>query len=560
MITNIYFLIAVAFAAGGLASFAFMSRRQGALQSALAVLRVEANAASARLLEVEGECAALKVAIEESQRRHQDSLVSVAGERERALGTLVTVQERAEKLQESLTFAESERGQLQQERAQLIAEHEGATRRAQESEMRLREATELIKTLQAAERQQATRIAELMATDGSLRSELESRSRQLAEQRQWVEEQKLMLEQQFKAMMSQMMEEKSSAFSEFNKKELQSIIEPFKGQLGEFRQRVDHIFQNDTQDRSKLREEIRSLTSFNQTVSKQTLDLTNALTINTKATGNWGETILKRILEDSGLVEGRNYRLQPSITGSEENRQRPDAIIYLPELRQVIVDAKVSNKAWKEYCSATDEIERKEHFRAHVESLRMHIRTLAERNYSGSPELQTVDFVLMFVPVEPALLEVLAFDESLYTDAYQKKVVLVTPTTLMAVVKLIEGIWVVQKRKDSAEKVFEAGRKLYEKLVNFAETFEEIGRSIERMQVQYVKARGQLAKGKGSAIDLAEGMCELGVVPSRGKVLPESLTSLVIPEEQAVDKPADAPTTSSAETAAIKLPEQVLQH
>jgi DNA recombination protein RmuC len=323
---------------------------------------------------------------------------------------------------------------------------------------------------------------------------------------------------------ARLLEERGRAFTEVNRLELDKLVGPFKEQLGEFRQRIETIHTSETGDRSRLHQQIQHLTQLNQSVSKAAEGLTNALTIRSKATGDWGETILRRILEDSGLREDREYRLQHAIHGADGERQQPDAVIFLPEQRHVVIDSKVSNKAWKDYCDSGDDAQRAQHLALHLASLRAHIRGLAARDYTRSPDLKAVEFVLMFVPVEAALLAALAADETLYSDAYRSKIVLVTPSTLMAVVKLVEGMWVFQKSSESAEEIAAAGRKLYEKLFSFSQSFLEVGESLARTQAVYDKARGQLATGKGNAIRLAEQMRELGVNPGPGKLLPRELT------------------------------------
>ena len=221
--------------------------------------------------------------------------------------------------------------------------------------------------------------------------------------------------------------------------------------------------------------------------------------------------------------EGREYSLQHSIQGEDGERLQPDAVVFLPENRQVIVDSKVSNKAWKDYCAAADETTRAMHLAAHLASLRAHIRGLSAKKYEASPDLHTVDFVLMFVPVEGALLTAFQHDDTLYTDAYRSKIILVTPSTLMAVLKLVEGMWQFQKRKESADKIADAGKRLYEKLTTFANTFLEVGEAIEKAHGTFEKAKGQLSTGRGNAIRIAQQMVELGVAPATGKVLPAEL-------------------------------------
>ena len=361
----------------------------------------------------------------------------------------------------------------------------------------------------------------------------------IEEQKDWLEQQSAHFREQVLGAAMKLMEERGSAFTETNKKEVDAIIAPFKEQLAEFRRRVDHIYAADNHDRGELKAQIQQLTQLNNTISDQAQRLTNALTITTKATGNWGETILKRILEESGLREGREYQLQFSMSGSEGDLQQPDAVVFLPENRQLVIDSKVSNKAWTDYCHETQEERRAQRLADHLGSLRAHIKSLAGKDYAGSPQLTSVDFVLMFVPVEAALLTALASDNALYSDAFRSKVVLVCPSTLMAVVKLVEGMWTLQKRKESADEIAESGRKLYEKLSGFAGTFLEIGDSIQKTQEQFDKAKGQLSTGKGNAIGLAQKMLELGVSPKTGKSMPAALLQMGQGEDPASPRAED---------------------
>lgn len=468
---------------------------------------------------------------EASNNASTGEIARLTGDRERATGLLAKAEERLRQVEDRLAHHERTVLEIGQEKTRLEAEAESIRAQRSEAARKVEALEKKLEEQETASKALADRYATVMAENGALRIEVNSREQRLAEQKVWVEERTRAMEQQISSVAAKMLEEKSRAFTEINRNEMDQLIKPFKDQLGEFRRRVDDIYQADTKERSELREQIRGLTQLNQTVSKQALDLANALTISTKSTGNWGETVLRRILEDSGLREGVSYRLQHRMEGIDGDDRQPDAVIFLPENRQVVVDAKVSNKAWKEYCAASDEADKARWFKEHVASLRSHVRILSDRDYTRSPDLNAVDFALMFVPVEAALLEAMANDESIYTDAYRRKVILVTPTTLLAVVKLVEGMWVVQKRKDSADAVFEAGRKLYEKLVGFVDTFAEVGGAIRKAGETYEKAKGQLSTGKGNAIRLATQMCELGVTPSRNKAFSADFIQLEAPTE-----------------------------
>ncbi|MET0291204.1 MAG: DNA recombination protein RmuC [Steroidobacteraceae bacterium] len=370
----------------------------------------------------------------------------------------------------------------------------------------------------------ARQIAEARSAGSVAEARVEDLRQQLAAQKLWVAEQSANFERSVLASAAKLMEERGRALNEASRAQVESVVGPFREQLQDFRRRVDEIHSVEAQARGRLDERIVQLTSLNQAVSVQAERLTHALTVASKSTGDWGETILQKILEDSGLRLDREYRLQHSVRGAEGERLQPDAVIFLPEGRQLIIDAKVSNKAWTAYCNEREEGARAALLRDHLASLRAHMKGLASRDYPGSPDLATVDFVLMFVPVEAALLTALASDEGLYADAYRQRIILVSPSTLMAVVKLVEGLWTFQRRQESADEIAEAGRKLYEKLVGFATTFLEVGASLQKSNAAYDKAMGQLSTGRGSAVALAEKMVELGVTPSAGKQLPDSLT------------------------------------
>ena len=349
--------------------------------------------------------------------------------------------------------------------------------------------------------------------------------KQLAAQEKWVEDQTRQMGDQLLATATRLMEERGRAFTEINKREVDAVVAPFKAKLDEFRLRVDDIHSKEAEARGRLDQKIVELTNLNRAVSDQAERLVKALTVSSRSTGDWGETILAKILQDSGLRRDKDYRLQPVIKGARGEDLRPDAILYLPDERQFVVDSKVSNKAWTEYCAASDDVRRDAALKEHLASLRAHIKGLSGKDYARSPDLKTVDFVFMFVPVEAALLTALVKDDELYNDAYHQRIILVTPTTLMAVVRMALGLWTFQTRIDSVEEIVEAGRKLYEKLVNFATTFVDVGKTIEAARASFDQAQKQLSTGRGNAIGLAEQLKVLGVTPSAGKAMPAGLVA-----------------------------------
>jgi DNA recombination protein RmuC len=420
---------------------------------------------------------------------------------------------------------------LREQRQQSAAEASGLASSLQERTQRLAE-TEASLRDERAQRADTERLASATSNDlAAARENLRLLTQQLDEQRRWVEAETRHFEERVVATAARLMEERSRAYAEANRKEVGDVIAPFKQQLDEFRQRVDHIYAADSQERSFLKAQIDQLTSVNQAVSVQADRLVNALTVTSKSVGDWGETILEKILEDSALRRGHDYDLQFAVRGADGERLIPDAVIHLPEGRQLVVDSKVSNKAWTDYCSEGDDTRREQLMQQHLLSLRAHLKNLSGKRYAESPDLRTVDFVLMFVPVEAALLTAFTKDATLYADAYRQRIVMVTPSTLMAVIKLVEGIWTFQKRKESADEIAEAGRKLYDKLANYAESFLDVGRAIDQSQKAFKKARDQLSEGRGNALGLAEKLKDLGVTPSAGKQIPAALLGSSSPDE-----------------------------
>ena len=451
----------------------------------------------------------------------------LAVDRQAASSSLQQLAERHGETAAALATEQRSRQAAEWARSQVSADLGVATTRVEELVTTVVDLRQRLAVIEAERVLLAGRVNALGASLATTEAQRAGLDRRLVEQAKWVETTTEEFKQKVLAGAAQIMEDRGRAFTETNKKEVENVVAPFKEKLDEFRRRVDDIYSVDTRERGELRQQIVQLTTLNQAVSQKTEQLTNALTIQSKSTGNWGETILARILEDSGLRRDREYRLQVSIKGPDGESFMPDAVIDLPEKRQLIIDSKVSNKAWSDYCAAAgDEDSRASCLQLHLASLRAHLKSLATKDYSRSPDLNTVDFVLMFVPVEAALLTALQEDDSLYSDAYRAKVILVTPSTLMAVVKLAEGLWTLQKRKESADEIAEAGRRLYEKLTNFAQTFVDVGAAIEDAQRTYEKARGRLATGKGNAIGLAEKLKDLGVTPAPGKQMPPVLLEL----------------------------------
>ncbi len=315
-----------------------------------------------------------------------------------------------------------------------------------------------------------------------------------------LDDAKQKLGNEFKLLANQIFEEKGKAFSEQNRSSLDEILKPMREQMGDFRKRVDEVHLNDAKDRASLKEHLSHLEKLNRQMSEDALNLTQALKGESKAQGNWGEMILERLLEASGLREGHEFAREQSFTDEEGKRLRPDVVIYMPGDKQVIIDSKVSLTDYERAVSATDENERDTALRAHVRSLKYHIQELSGKRYEHLPNVHSPDYVLMFMPIEGAYLMAIEADQSIFESAFEQRVAVVTPSTLYATLKLIEQLWRHEKQSDNVIKLIDRASKLHDKMVDFVSAFEEIGQRLDQAQAAYGTAHNRIKSGHGNVI------------------------------------------------------------
>lgn len=330
-----------------------------------------------------------------------------------------------------------------------------------------------------------------------------------------LQEAKEQLRQQFQVLAQDILEEKSKRFSEQNQTALGQILEPLRARIQEFQGKVETAYVNDSKDRSALAEQVKNLVSMNQQLSERASDLTRALTSQNKAQGNWGELILERVLETSGLRKGLEYSVQESHQREDGSRVQPDVVLHLPEQRHLIIDAKMSLNAYMDYVNAADDLVREGARKRHIDSVRAHIKGLAEKNYqdlygSGSP-----DFVLMFVPVESAFMLAITEDSALWQDAWQRNVLLVSPSTLLFVVRTVAQLWRQEQQTRNAQEIAKRGAALYDKFVGFVSDMDSLGQRLQQANKAYDDSVKKLSSGNGSLVRQAEMLKELGVKPSK---------------------------------------------
>lgn len=329
-----------------------------------------------------------------------------------------------------------------------------------------------------------------------------------------------LMKAEFEVLSKNLLEARAAQLKTQQQEGLHAILSPLTTELAQFKARVNEVYERETRDRMSLHQEILSLKALNQQMSTEANNLTRALKGENKTAGNWGELVLDRVLTASGLREGHEYLRQQSLQG-EQGRLQPDVIVNLPDQKCLIVDAKLSLKDYERASSAVDDAMRHDALKAHAQSMRTHVRGLSGKQYSGLSELTTVDFVIMFVPVEPAFSAAFEVAPSLFTDALAQGVVIASPTTLLALLRTVEHVWRVEHQNRNTREIAELGGKLYDQFVLFAESFEEVGDRIQRSQDAYDKARGRLSTGRGNLVRRADQLRALGV--SAARALPESL-------------------------------------
>lgn len=329
---------------------------------------------------------------------------------------------------------------------------------------------------------------------------------------------------QFSDLAQQIFDEKSEKFSSQSKEKLEAILNPFNLQMNSLKKEINDIYLNDTRERASLRKEILQLRELNQQINEEAINLTKALKGSSKVQGNWGELVLERVLEQSGLRQGHEYDIQKGFKDRDDKLFKPDVIIHLPEGKDIIVDSKVSLTSWEKYCSAETDQKKEQHLGELTRAVRDHITDLANKKYWELQGIQSLDFILMFMPIEAAFIAAFQHDDRLFNEAFAGKIVVVTPTTLLATLRTIENIWQYEHQSRNSLEIARRAGFMYDKFRGFIEDMEKIGRQLEGCRLGYDSAMNKLTLGKGNLVAQAGMLTELGVQVK--KELPRTLTAL----------------------------------
>ena len=376
-----------------------------------------------------------------------------------------------------------------------------------------------------------------------LRTRMDGEREAAAAKLDFLLEAKTTLSDQFKTLATDILEEKSKRFAEQNQTSLGQLLEPLKTQLAEFKGKVEEVYVQEGKDRSALSEQVKQLLDLNQTLSLDAKNLTTALKGSAKTQGNWGELILERVLELSGLRKGHEYHVQESQVREDGSRAQADVVINLPEERRLVVDAKVSLVAYESHISAETDEARASCVRRHLDSVKAHIKGLSGKQYQTLYGLKSLDFVLMFIPIEPAFMMAVTHDNELFMEAWDKNVLLVSPSTLLFVVRTVAHLWRQEQQTKNSQDIAKRGAELYDRLVGFVEDLQAVGTHLGRAQGSFEAAQKKLAIGKGNVIRQAEMLKELGVKPS--KSLPVQLVDMAATQDGLIFVP-DAPALHAA--------------
>jgi len=398
--------------------------------------------------------------------------------------------------------------------AEISAENKAQIQKiTEQQELNERQNSE-IKDLQNDKNQLIGLKSQLAAQNESLQQLLDSQKEEIVKIQ---EEAKL----QFENLANKILEEKTLKFTEQNQQNLKNILNPLQEKITDFEKKVENTHKESIDYHAALRQQILGLKEMNLQMSKETLNLTKALKGDSKIQGNWGELVLERVLEKSGLEKGREYEIQKSFTTEEGNRVQPDVIINLPDGKKMIVDSKVSLTAYEKYINEEDDEQKSSFLKEHVNSLKRHVEQLGSKNYQHLYQMESPDFVLLFIPIEPAFAIALNEDTQLYNKAFERNIVIVTPSTLLATLRTIDSMWTNQKQQENAYEIARQAGALYDKFDGFVTDLVKIGKKMDEAKTEYEGAMNKLVDGKGNLINSVQKLKIMGAKAK--KSLPDAI-------------------------------------
>ncbi|MET3998210.1 DNA recombination protein RmuC [Marinobacterium sp. MBR-109] len=426
---------------------------------------------------------------------------------------LEQLQDESDMLRDQTQLQQQEQLKLQVELSRLQAQHDERQQAEQQYAQWWQEEKSRYQALQQ-------QLQQLQSEHSALTTRREEQERHFRQQLQQLESSREQLKKEFEQLASEILERKGKAFTEMSQQSLNHLLSPIQSEMKGFREKVEHIHLHETEQRIQLRTELQNLQQLNRAITEQAEKLTTALQGQKKVQGNWGELMLENVLDNAGLRAGIDYRREVSFNG-EDGRQRPDAIVYLPGDKHLIIDAKTSLAAYTRYVNADAELERKQALREHARAVADRIKELAERRYDRLPGLNSPEIVIMFIPVESAYVEALKADETLYQRALEQNVLVATPTTLLTSLNIVRQLWRFEDQSKHTAELADRAERFYNKLNSFLTSMQDVGKKLDGARISYERAFAQLYSGRGNLIKQAAEFKELGV--SVQKELPTDL-------------------------------------
>ena len=370
-------------------------------------------------------------------------------------------------------------------------------------------------------RKQAGQLSELLTANRVLEEKLSGQQAQYEAQLKLLQEAKVTLGQEFENLANRIFDDKQAKFSTQSKEALEVSLSPLRRDIGDFRKQVETVYDKENADRNKLVGQISELQKQTLQISADAVSLANALRGDNKAQGNWGEFVLEKLLEDSGLTKGREYDTQVALKDDSGKRKNPDVIVHLPEGRDIVIDAKVSLVDYERYFHAEDEDSKQQCLRQHLSSLRAHIKGLSGKDYESLEGVNSLDFVLIFVPVEAAFMLALDQDPDMMRDAYDRGIIVVSPSTLMVTLRTIKNLWRYADQNRNAQLIADKAGALYDQFVLYVEALDDVGRHLDRSKDAWDTARKRLSLGRGNLVRRTQELKKLGA--NTKKSMPEDL-------------------------------------
>ncbi|MDQ0477004.1 DNA recombination protein RmuC [Chryseobacterium sp. MDT2-18] len=431
-------------------------------------------------------------------------------------------QEEISQQKEASQFQQENINQLKNKMATLSAENVSINSQLQDQrEFNFKQSSQ-IENLHQEKQNIFARNSELSAINDALKNSLENQKEEITNMQE-------LAKNEFQNLANKILEEKTEKFTEQNQLQLKTILHPLQEKINDFEKKVENTHKESIDYHAALRQQIIGLQDLNKQMSKEAVNLTKALKGDNKIQGNWGELVLERVLEKSGLEKGREYEVQKSHQ-TENGRLQPDVVINLPDGKKMVIDSKVSLNAYERLINEENDELKPSHLKEHVLSLKRHVEQLSNKNYQSLYHIESPDFVLLFVPIEPAFAIALNEDTHLYNKAFEKNIIIVTPSTLLATLKTIDSMWTNQKQQENAVEIARQAGALYDKFDGFVTDLLRIGKKMEETKTEYEGAMNKLVTGKGNLVNSVQKLKIMGAKAK--KSLPENLISRVNPENQ----------------------------